>query len=257
MERKELKRGFEEMNLEKEEESAAKQPKPSGRMSEIVKEETNKDEEFEDLSPYCSKRPVCGEESEAVNLGSKEETSVKQTEFSGKNEEFHPDDCSMSDDWLYISWQNNTSSLWVVTKSPDSLVWMKDALKSDVCNQYKIVQEQKTFEIDLNEKFKNRVSSCSCVLFCFGNDQWDSGSLQEVADLSSSYGMKKVIILLSEKSPDTWPPEEMNDQHNFPVLKFSKQEIAWYKDNLESSNKKIESMKKIVKDSWKGYNVFI
>ncbi|XP_073416758.1 uncharacterized protein [Dendrobates tinctorius] len=189
---------------------------------------------------------VSDEGSETMNLKNEEETSAKQSEPVGYNEEFELDDPPMSDNWKYVNWQKCASSLWVVTKSPYSCDWIKDVLKSEIFNEYKSDEKMETFKIGEDWKFRKSVSSCSCVMFCFESDQWDSESSREVEDLSSYYGLKNVIILLSEKTPDNCPPGQMNGQHNFPVLNFSKQQIAWYKDHLKFYSMKIEKMKTIL-----------
>ncbi|CAJ0955584.1 unnamed protein product [Ranitomeya imitator] len=154
----------------------------------------------------------------------------------------------------------STPQYQVVTKSPYSCDWIKDALKSEIFNEYKSDEKIEIFKIDGDRKFRKSVSSCSCVVFCFESDQWDSESSREVEELSFYYGLKNVIILLSEKTPDNCPPRQVNGQHKFPVLNFSKQQIAWYKDNLKLYNTKIEKMKTILKGlaSWtQGHKVGI
>ncbi|XP_077129853.1 uncharacterized protein LOC143785067 isoform X2 [Ranitomeya variabilis] len=235
MERREIKRGWSEgsemINLENEEKSSAKQPKLSDS----------------------------DEGSETMNLKNEEETSANQPKPEGFNENFDLVDPPISDNWKYVNWQKCASSLWVVTKSPYSCDWIKDVLKSEIFNEYKSDEKTETFKIDGDWKFRKSVSSCSCVVFCFESDGWDTESSREVDDLSSYYGLKNVIILLSEKTPDSCPPRQMNGRHNFPVLNFSKQQIAWYKDNLKLYNMKIEKMKTILKGSasWTGHKVGI
>ncbi|XP_069591227.1 uncharacterized protein [Ranitomeya imitator] len=273
MERRETKRGWGEgsemINSESEEKSSAKHPKLSERGMVKIDE----DDDFEDLTPECSERPetvvenviedpplpVSDEGSEMMNLKNEEETSANQPKPEGFNEDFDLVDPTISDNWKYVNWHKCVSSLWVVTKSPYSCDWIKDALKSEIFNEYKSDEKIEIFKIDGDWKFRKSVSSCSCVVFCFESDQWDSESSREVEELSFYYGLKNVIILLSEKTPDNCPPRQINGQHNFPVLKFSKQQIAWYKDNLKLYNTKMEKMKTILKGSasWTGHKVGI
>ncbi|XP_073505037.1 uncharacterized protein [Phyllobates terribilis] len=289
MERKDIKRGSEMINLESEEESAAKQPK----LSEIGKVKTDEDD-FEDLTSECPERPenviedpplpvsgegsemmnleseeetsekqpkprVSGEGSEMMNLESEEETSEKQPKPRGEDHGFVLVYPPISDNWKYVKWQKCASSLWVVTKSPYLCDWIKDVLKSEIFNEYKSDETVETFPIVGDWKFRKSVSSCSCVMFCFESDGRNSESLREVKKLSTSYGLKNVIVLLSENTPDNWPPGQMNDQHKLPVLNFSKHQITWYKDNLKFYCTKIEKMKRILKgsSSWTGHKVGI
>ncbi|XP_073416761.1 uncharacterized protein [Dendrobates tinctorius] len=209
--------------------------------TDFVMVKIDEDDDFVDLTPEFSQPP----ERTVENV-------LEDPPLSGYNEDFELDDPPMSDNWKYVNWQKCASSLWVVTKSPYSCDWIKDVLKSEIFNEYKSDEKMETFKFDGDRKFRKSVSSCSCVMFCFESDRWDSESSQEVEDLSSYYGLKNVIILLSEKTPHNCPPGQMNGQHNFPVLNFSKQQIAWYKDYLKFYSMKIEKMKTILIDSASG-----
>ncbi|XP_066434039.1 uncharacterized protein [Eleutherodactylus coqui] len=226
------------------EENVMKDPSLQGHHEGFVPVEPTKSEAaegnvMEDSSPPGHHEgfvPVEPTKSEAA-----EENVMEDPSPLGDNEDLVLVEATMSDDWIFVIYKKSASELWVVTKSPYSCAWIKDVLESNVFNEYKSDGKTLKFQIDLNEKFKMKLSSCSCVVFYFENDKWDSATAEEVKELSDSYAMKNVIILLSENTSNNPLPGPMR------VLNFSKQEVAWYKDNLKFYNSKIEAMKTLVK----------
>lgn len=234
---KDLKRGSEEMNLENETELSSKHPKlsdwalPVGwsqGFSFLLEDEKEKSEAAEKL------------DDEFVDL------SEEFLEKPGGDEDYECVEATMSDDWTAMMWRNNLSDLQVVTKSSYSCDWMKEILKSNI---FGYPSDGKAEKLHICRNNKRSVSSRSSVLFCFENDKWDLKLLGEVKDLSSHLGMKKVIILLSEKTPDHRLPGQMKDGGDFPVLNFSRHQVTWYENNLQFYNGKMEKMKRLVKDS--------
>ncbi|XP_069838468.1 uncharacterized protein [Dendropsophus ebraccatus] len=228
-----LKRGSEKINQMSDEESSAKQPKLTDGTSESNKEndteksqELGSDDDFEIIEP---------------DVMLKTDEGDKMPERG--DEDFVLVDATISDKWSFVMWKNVESELWVVTKSPDSWDWMKNPLKSFIFNKYKSDEKAKKFEIVGDEKYKKRVASCHCLVFCFQKLEWDSETLKEVTDLSSYYGLKKVIIVLSDQTAEM---QQMTGPCDYTLLNFSQHQITWYQDNLEGYSKKIEKMKELM-----------
>ncbi|XP_056389969.1 uncharacterized protein LOC130284055 [Hyla sarda] len=195
-----------------------------------MKTDEEDDSEFEDLS--------------SDYLEFKKENPNEDPQQGG-DDDYELVNATISDNWRHVVWKNIESELWVVTKSPYSCNWIKNVLKSIIFNKYKGNEKEEEFPIHGDDKFRSKVASCHCVLFCFENDKWDSETLEEVKELSSHYAMKKVIILLSENTPDNG---QIRDQCDFTVLNFSKLQITWYENDLQCYNRKMEDMKESMKD---------
>ncbi|KAM3917869.1 uncharacterized protein RB166_016766 isoform 2-T2 [Leptodactylus fuscus] len=220
MEEKELKRASENVI---EEESSAKQPKLSEDVKGNLDEEDVNDNGWVDLSSECSKP-------------------------QSLDTDYELDDPTMSDNWRVVTWEKKSSNLSVVTKASYPCHWIKDVLTLHIFSDYKSDGKVKKFPI-IDEEYKKKISSCSCVLFCLENDKWDSETLKEVETLSSYYALKKVVILLAEGTSDNHLLGEMNAKSRFPILNFSNVQIDWYKNNLKFYKSRIEDMKNCLKGS--------
>ncbi|XP_063791196.1 uncharacterized protein LOC134945685 [Pseudophryne corroboree] len=167
-----------------------------------------------------------------------------------------------SDNWNCKTWVENW--LWygqyvqfcVVSQTTQKCEWIEDLLKSNIFSKFRKVEETCKFEIHGDINYKNKLSSCSCVIFCFENAAWNPKLLEDVKLLSSFYAMRNVIVLLGGGKADpglfeqkmtmrTWYKEQ-NCDCSFEILPLTDNDITWCRKHLMSYEKKMEGIRQLL-----------
>ncbi|XP_075037370.1 uncharacterized protein LOC142098422 [Mixophyes fleayi] len=141
----------------------------------------------------------------------------------------------------------------IITHSIHKCEWIEDLLQSNSFSEFIKDGKISKFEICGGPTYTKNVFPSSCVIFCFENNVWGSALLDEVKMLASYYEMKNVIVLLGGGSSDhslsdqnmtmtSWCKEQKY-KCSFKILQLTDSEITWYRDHLNSCEKKVEEIR--------------